>query len=119
MSSCSCNLRYVVTSLSLYHIKMGSDENRFKVSLIVRDQQSHKDNVPKPQLLKRERAKAESNRVWSAYQLSALPLGQAGSQAHIDWLLGSSFIVRSGKSSSSIFHWETNFSIQLSLCLIY
>ena len=58
VSSCSCNLRYVVTSLGLYHIKMGSDENRFKVSLIVRDQQSHKDNVPRPQLLKREESQS-------------------------------------------------------------
>ena len=58
VSSCSCNLPYVVTSLGLYHIKMGSDENRFKVSLIVRDQQSHKDNVLRQQLLKREESQS-------------------------------------------------------------
>ena len=30
MSSCSCNLRYVVTSLGLYHIKMDSDESHLR-----------------------------------------------------------------------------------------
>ena len=60
-------------------IKMGIAESHFNVSSVVGGQ-SQKDNVPRPQLLKREGSRSESNRGPSAYQHSAFPLGQAGSQ---------------------------------------
>ena len=59
---------------------MGSDESHFNVSLIVRD----KVTRPCPQTTTFEeterRAEAVSNRGPSAYQPTALPLGQIGSQ---------------------------------------
>ena len=60
-------------------IKMGSDESHFNVSLIVRD----KVTRPCPQnhnFWRERRAEAVSNRGPSAYQPTALPLGQTGSQ---------------------------------------
>ena len=51
-------------------IKMGSDESRFNVSLIVRDK------VTRHSVLKRKESRTKSNRGLSAYQPNALPLGQ-------------------------------------------
>ena len=63
---------------------MGSDEGHFNASLfIVRDKVTRQC----PQTTTRaRRAEAESNRGPSAYQSSALPLGQDGSQGLIDYL---------------------------------
>ena len=72
--------RYTVTT-RMTCIKMGSDESHFNVSLIVRD----KVTRPCPQTTTFEeterRAEAVSNRGPSAYQPTALPLGQTGSHA--------------------------------------
>ena len=59
-------------------IKMGSDERHFNVSLIVSD----KVTRPKTTTF----AEEDSNRDPSAYQPSALPLGQTGSQAWVTQL---------------------------------
>ena len=59
-------------------IKMGSDKSHFSVSLIVRD----KVTRPSPQTITFEEKgepKMESNRGPSAYQPTALPLGQTSS----------------------------------------
>ena len=72
----------IYLSLHCHHhndfcIKMGSDESHFNVSLIVRDKVT--DGVHKPQPFSKEkRAEAVSNRGPSAYQSTALPLGQTG-----------------------------------------
>ena len=58
-------------------IKAGSCVSHFNVSLIV--WAKSRDNVHKPQLLKREESRSGSNRGPSAYQPSALPLGHTGS----------------------------------------
>ena len=74
---------YIYLSLHFHHqndfcIKMGSEESHFNVS-VGSDGQSHR-SVHKPQPFWRERrAEADSNRGPSAYQPTALPLGQTGS----------------------------------------
>ena len=72
-------------------IKMGSDDSRFNVSLIVRDKVT-RECPQTTTLLKRKEsrsgtesrsclpAEAVSNRCPSAYQPNAFPLGQTGSQ---------------------------------------
>ena len=61
----------------LLHFNMGSDECRFTVSLIMRDEVSRQ--CPQTTTFWRERrADAESNRSPFAYQHNALPLGQIG-----------------------------------------
>ena len=57
---------------------MGSDESRFNVSLIVRDEVTRQ--CTQTTTFEDRRAEAESNRGPSAYQPNALPLGQTGSQ---------------------------------------
>ena len=67
-------------------IKISSDESHFNVSLWLWGTRSQ-DSVHKPQPFWRE-GRAESSRGPSAYQPSALPLGQTGlltSQALITW----------------------------------
>ena len=59
-------------------IKMGSDENRFSVSLIMRDKVTRQ--CPQTTTFEEKRAEAKSNRGPSAYETNALPLGQTGSQ---------------------------------------
>ena len=62
-------------------IKMGSDESHFNVSLTVRDKVTRQ--CPQTHSFRRERtAEAVSNRRPSAYQPTALPLGQIASPAH-------------------------------------
>ena len=71
---------YMTTRMTC--IKMASDESHFNVSLIVRDTVTR----PCPQTTTFEEkgalAEAVSNRGPSAYQPTALPLGQTGSQSH-------------------------------------
>ena len=73
----------IYLSLHCHHqndscIKMGSDESHFNVSLIVRDKVTRQ--CPQTTTLGSERrAAADSNRGPSAYQPTALPLGQTGS----------------------------------------
>ena len=61
-------------------IKMGSDESRFNVSLIVRGKVTRQCPQNTSFEEKGEKAEAESNRGPSDYQPNALPLGQTGSQ---------------------------------------
>ena len=74
----------IYLSLHCHHqnyscIKMGSDESHFNVALIVRDKATRQ--CPHNHNFGRERrAGADSNRVPSAYQPNALPLGQTGSR---------------------------------------
>ena len=60
-------------------IKMASDESRFNVSLIVRDKVTNKTVSTDHKLGSERRAETDSNRGPSAYQPTALPLGQSGS----------------------------------------
>ena len=69
----------IYLSLHCHHqndfcMEMGSDESHFNVSLIVRD----KVTRPCPQTTTSEE-KGELNQGPSAYQPTALPLGQTGS----------------------------------------
>ena len=70
---------------SVFYIKMGSDESHFNVSLIVR----HKITIQCPcidhDFWRERRAETDSNRGPSAYQPSALPLGQTGSRMQWPW----------------------------------
>ena len=71
-----------IATLSRHHqndscIKMGSDESHFNVSLIVWD--SHKTVSTNHNFWREMRAEAVSNRGSSAYQPTALTLGQTGS----------------------------------------
>ena len=68
--------RYTVT-IRMTCIKMGGDESRFNVPLVVRD--SHKTVSRDHNFWRERRAEAVSNRGPSAYQPTALPLGQTGS----------------------------------------
>ena len=66
-------------------IKMGSDESHFNVSVGSDGQSRHRTVSTNHNLFRRERrAEAVSNRCPSAYQPNALPLGQAGSQSHVE-----------------------------------
>ena len=78
----------IYLSLHCHHqndscIKMGSDESHLNVSLIVRDNESLQDGRQCPQTTTFEE-KGEPKRyrteVLTAYQPTALPLGQSGSQ---------------------------------------
>ena len=62
-------------------IKMGSDESLFNVTLIVRDELSHKTVSTDHNFWRERTAEAESNRDPSAYHPNALPLGQTGSHS--------------------------------------
>ena len=70
--------RYTVTT-RMTCIKVGSDDSRFNVLLIVRDKV--KRQCPQTTTFEEteRRAQAVSNRGPSAYQHNALPLGQTGS----------------------------------------
>ena len=75
----------IYLSLHCHHqndscIKMGSDENHFNVSLIVRDKVTKQCPQTTTFFLRERRSKAYSNRGPSAYQPNASPLGQTGSQ---------------------------------------
>ena len=62
-------------------IKMGSDESHFNVSpVIVRDKVTTETVSTDHNFWRERRAEAVSNRGPSAYQPTALPLGQTGSQ---------------------------------------
>ena len=67
--------RYTVMTCT----KMGSDESHFNVPLIVRDKLSHKTVSTNHNFRRERRAEAVLNRGPSAYQPTALPLGQTGS----------------------------------------
>ena len=73
--------RYTVTA-GMTCVKMGSDESHFNVSLIVRGQ-SHKTVSTNHNFWRERRAEAVSNRRPSAYQPTALPLGQTGSHCFL------------------------------------
>ena len=70
--------RYTVTT-RMTCIKMGSDESHFNVSLIVRDKVTIKTVSTNHNFRRERRAEAVWNRGPSAYQPTALPLGQTGS----------------------------------------
>ena len=75
-------------SLHCYHqndscIKMGSDENHFNVSLIVKDKVA-KQSRHTTTFEDERRVNADSNRGPTAYQPNALPPGQTGSHARQD-----------------------------------
>ena len=72
--------RYTVTT-RMTCIKMGSDESPFNVSLIERDKVTIKTVSTNHTFWRAERAEAVSIRGPSAYQPTALPLGQTGSNA--------------------------------------
>ena len=59
--------------------KVGSDESHFNVSLIVRDEVT-RQCLQTTTFWRERRAEADSNRGPSAYQPTALPLGQTGWQ---------------------------------------
>ena len=78
-------MEVIILSLHCHHqndfcIKVGSDESHFNVSLIVRDKFSHKTVSTDYNFGRERRAEADSNRGPSAYQPTALPLGQTGLQ---------------------------------------
>ena len=54
-------------------IKMGSDENNFNVSLILRDKVTRRQCPQTTTFLKRRRAEEESKRGPSAYRLTSRP----------------------------------------------
>ena len=60
-------------------MKVGSDESHFNVTLIVRDKVTRQYPQTTTFEASERRAQADSNRGPSAYQPTALPLGQAGS----------------------------------------
>ena len=74
----------IYLSLRCHHqndscIKLGSDESHFNVS-VGNDRQSHKSVSTNHNFCRERRAGAVSNRGPTAYQPTALPLGQTGSR---------------------------------------
>ena len=69
--------RYTVTT-RMTCIKMGRDESRFNISLIVRDKVTRLST--NHNFSRERRAEAVSNQGPSAYQPTTLPLSQTGSQ---------------------------------------
>ena len=87
-------------------IKMGSDESHFNIPLIVRDKATRQSQSTDQNFFSRERrAEAESIRGPSAYQPSALPLGQTGSHPLIVWQADTLYLpgVRSGCTCTDVF----------------
>ena len=71
--------RYTVTTARMTCIKMGSDESHFNVSLIVRGQSRKTVSINHNFLEERGEPKRYRTEGPSAYQPTALPLGQTSS----------------------------------------